>query len=137
MRFRESNNTPPPQVDLIPMLTVMMGVLAFFVVVTITLGNEQLVDMQLPPAQPEDQPPAPLTGQPFIVELDANSSLRLNNNPIDKASLKTELEAYLDSKPDNTVYLLPNRDLPYEEVMQFLGEMREIGGDRISLAIEE
>ncbi|MEM9004079.1 MAG: biopolymer transporter ExbD [Cyanobacteria bacterium P01_F01_bin.86] len=137
MRFRQSNDTPPPQVDLIPMLTVMMGVLAFFVVVTLTLGNEQLVDMQLPAAQPEDQPPAPITEQPFIVELDVNNSLRLNNNPIDKASLKTELEAYLDNKPDNTVYLLPNRELPYEEVMQFLGEMRAIGGDRISLAIEE
>ena len=137
MRFRESNNTPPPQVDLIPMLTVMMGVLAFFVVVTTTLGNEQLVDMQLPAAQPEDEPPAPIMGEPFIVELDVNNSLRLNNDPIDKTSLEAELEAYLSQEPDNTVYLLPNRDLPYEEVMRFLGEMRAIGGDRVSLAIEE
>lgn len=137
MRFRESNNTPSPQVDLIPMLTVMMGVLAFFVVVTITLGDEQLVDMQLPPAQPEDQPPPQLTAEPFIVELNQGGGILLNNQPIDKDSMKAQMEAYLDQKSDNAVYLLPNRDLPYEEVMQFLGEMREIGGDRVSLAIEE
>ncbi|NER80818.1 MAG: biopolymer transporter ExbD [Leptolyngbya sp. SIO1D8] len=137
MRFRESNNTPPPQVDLIPMLTVMMGVLAFFVVVTMTLGSEQMIDMKLPAAQPEDQPPAPVTGQPFIVELEANGAVKLNNNSVDKESLKAQMEAYLNQKNDNTVYLLPNRDLPYEEVMQFLGEIREIGGDRVSLAIEE
>lgn len=137
MRFRESNNTPSPQVDLIPMLTVMMGVLAFFVVVTITLGDEQLVDMQLPPAQPEDQPPPQLTAEPFIVELNQGGGILLNNQPIDKESMKAQMESYLDQKSDNAVYLLPNRDLPYEEVMQFLGEMRAIGGDRVSLAIEE
>jgi len=137
MRFRESKDTPPPQVDLIPMLTVMMGVLAFFVVVTMTLGNEQMVDMKLPAAEQEDQPPAPVTTQPFIVRLDANGGIQLNNNPIDKDSLKAQMEAYLAQKSDNTVYLLPDRQLPYEAVMQFLGEMREIGGDRVSLAIEE
>ncbi|MBE7380495.1 MAG: biopolymer transporter ExbD [Leptolyngbya sp. SIO1E4] len=137
MRFRESKDTPPPQVDLIPMLTVMMGVLAFFVVVTMTLGNEQMIDMKLPAAQPEDQPPPPVTGQPFIVELDANGAIKLNDTPIDKEALEAQMEAYLSRKSDNTVYLLPDRDLPYEAVMQFLGDMRQIGGDRVSLAIEE
>jgi biopolymer transport protein ExbD len=137
MRFRETRDTPPPQVDLIPMLTVMMGVLAFFVVVTMTLGSEELIDMKLPAPQPEEQPPTPVTTPPFIVTMEANGGYTLNNNPIDKESLKAEMQAYLAQKADNTVYLLPDRDLPYEQVMQFLGEMREIGGDRVSLAIEE
>ncbi|MGD1859284.1 MAG: ExbD/TolR family protein [Leptolyngbyaceae cyanobacterium] len=137
MRFRETNNTAPPQVDLIPMLTVMMGVLAFFVVVTLTLGSEEQIDMRLPAAQPEDQPPAPVTTPPFIIEMDASGGFRLNNEPIDKESLKAQMEAYLAQSSDNIVYLLPNRELPYQQVIQFLGEMREIGGDRVSLAIEE
>ncbi|MEM1311402.1 MAG: biopolymer transporter ExbD [Cyanobacteria bacterium P01_H01_bin.153] len=137
MRFRETNNTAPPQVDLIPMLTVMMGVLAFFVVVTLTLGSEEKIDMKLPAAQPEEQPPAPVTTPPFIVKMDASGGFRLNNNPIDKESLKAQMETYLGENSDNVVYLLPDRELPYQQVIQFLGEMREIGGDRVSLAIEE
>lgn len=137
MRFRESRDTPPPQVDLIPMLTVMMGVLAFFVVVTLTLGNEEMIDMKLPPAQQEDAPPPQLTSKPFLVSLDANGAVLLNNDPIDRETLKAQMKTYLDANSDNTVYLLPDRELPYEEVVQFLGEMREIGGDRVSLAIEE
>lgn len=138
MRFRETNDTPPPQVDLVPMLTVMMGVLAFFVVVTMTLGNEEMIDMKLPAAQPEEeQPPTPITTQPFIVEMDANGGFKVNNTPTDRDTLKAQMEAYLDQKEDNVVYLLPDRELPYEQVMQFLGEMRVIAGDRVSLAIEE
>lgn len=137
MRFRETRDTPPPQVDLIPMLTVMMGVLAFFVVVTMTLGSEEMIEMQLPAAQPEEQPPTPITAQPFIVAMDASGGYRLNNSPIDKATLIAQMEAHLAQKSDNVVYLLPDRTLSYETVMQFLGEMREVGGDRVSLAIEE
>ncbi len=137
MRFRETKDTAPPQVDLIPMLTVMMGVLAFFVVVTLTLGSEEKIDMKLPAAQQEDQPPTPITTQPFIVEMDANGGFKVNTNPIDKETLKVQMEAYLAENADNVVYLLPNRELPYEQVIQFLGEMRTIGGDRVSLAIEE
>ncbi|NJN20287.1 MAG: biopolymer transporter ExbD [Leptolyngbya sp. RL_3_1] len=138
MRFRQQSDVKSPQVDLIPMLTVMMGVLAFFVVVTMTLGNEQLVEMKLPAPQPDaDQPQPTLTTEPFIVELEANGQVRLNNQPIDPDALKGQLEAYLARQSDHTAYLLPDQELPYEEVMQFLGEMRAIGGDRVSLAIEE
>ncbi|MBF2034367.1 MAG: biopolymer transporter ExbD [Leptolyngbyaceae cyanobacterium T60_A2020_046] len=137
MQFRQRNTPAPPQIDLIPMLTVMMGVLAFFVVVTMTLGSEQLIEMQLPAEQPEDEPPPPLTTQPFIVQLDATGQLRLNNAPIDQAALEAQMQAYLERRADNTVYLLPDQSLPYEDVMRFLGEMREVGGDRITLAIEE
>jgi biopolymer transport protein ExbD len=138
MRFRQPSSAKPPTVDLIPMLTVMMGVLAFFVVVTMTLGNEKLVEMKLPAPQPDaDQPQPALTTQPFIIELDSNGQVRLNNQPIDQAALEGQLEAYLSRQEDHIAYLLPNQDLPYEDVMQFLGEMRAIGGDRVSLAIEE
>jgi biopolymer transport protein ExbD len=137
MRFRQPYETKPPQVDLIPMLTVMMGVLAFFVVVTMTLGSGQVVEMQLPGAQPEDDQPSPITTQPFVIELDANGQVRLNNQPIDKDDLKNQLADHLSRQENHTAYLRPNQALPYEEVMQFLGEMRAIGGDRVSLAIEE
>ncbi|MGF1458441.1 MAG: ExbD/TolR family protein [Leptolyngbyaceae cyanobacterium] len=137
MRFRDTKDTPPPQVDLIPMLTVMMGVLAFFVVVTLTLGSEEKIDMKLPAAQSEDQPAPTSSTLPFIVEMEANGGFQVNNEPIDKDTLKVRMEAYLNADEDNVVYLLPNRELPYEQVIQFLGEMRAVGGDRVTLAIEE
>ncbi len=136
MRFKTQASPPPPQVDLIPMLTVMMGVLAFFAVVTTTLGSETLVEVQLP-AESQSDAPTPLPADPFIVELVGENNITLNGQPIDVETLAPQMEAYLSRNPKDIIFLLPNPDLPYEQVMQFLGEMRRIGGDRVSLAIEE
>jgi biopolymer transport protein ExbD len=72
------------------------------------------------------------------VQLVGENQVQLNGQPTDiEASSKGQMEAYLGRNPDNVVFLLPNQDLPYEQVMQFLGDMRSVGGDRVSLAIEE
>lgn len=120
------------------MLTVMMGVLAFFVVIAVSLGNEQLIQVDLPPEQSEDTPTATDTvSDPFIVEMDEKGQQLLNGQPIDAQQLALEVENYLARNADSTVYLVPSRELPYEQVMQFLGDMRAVGGTRVSLALEE
>ena len=136
MRFKNQQNAKLPQVDLIPMLNVMMGILAFFVMITMSLGSEQLIEVQLPAEQPENVSP-PLPANPFIVELVGEGEILLNGQPTDVPTLQGRMESYLASDPENIVFILPNQDLPYEVVMQFLGEMRAVGGDRVSLAIEE
>ncbi|MEL7522769.1 MAG: biopolymer transporter ExbD [Cyanobacteria bacterium J06634_5] len=139
MRFRRSSeDTSIPTIDLIPMLTVMMGVLAFFVVISVSLGSEQLIQVDLPPEQTEDTPDADDTTQePFIVEMDASGQQLLNGIPVATEQLNAEVQGYLARNADTVVYLVPSRELPYEQVMQFLGDMRSIGGDRISLALED
>ncbi|MEM1254149.1 MAG: biopolymer transporter ExbD [Cyanobacteria bacterium P01_H01_bin.21] len=128
-----------PTIDLVPMLTVMMGVLAFFVVISVSLGSEQLIEVELPPEQTEDIPPdqLPSADEIFIVEMDENQDMSLNGQPIDSAQLSLEIDSYLTQNPNKTVYLVPDQQLPYENVMQFLGDMRAVGGDRVSLALED
>ncbi len=128
-----------PTIDLVPMLTVMMGVLAFFVVIAVSLGSEQLIEVELPPEQTEDPPPdqLPSIEDIFIVEMDADEKTLLNGQPIEGSQLAFEIEDYLEKNPDKTVYLVPDQELPYENVMQFLGDMRAVGGDRVSLALED
>lgn len=128
-----------PHIDLVPMLTVMMGVLAFFVVVAVSLGSEQLIEVELPPEQTEEIPPdqLPSIEDIFIVEMDADQQTLLNGQPLEGEALALEIAGYLEENPDKTVYLVPDQTLPYENVMQFLGEMRAVGGDRVSLALED
>ncbi len=138
MRFRQTENTDIPTIDLIPMLTVMMGVLAFFVVVSVSLSSEQLIQVDLPPEQANDTPSdANASQEPFIVEIDATGQLLLNSAPVEADPLAAQMKTYLARHPDKIIYLVPNRQLPYQAVMTFLGDMRAVGGDRVSLALEE
>ncbi|MEM9264797.1 MAG: biopolymer transporter ExbD [Cyanobacteria bacterium P01_F01_bin.13] len=127
-----------PAIDLVPMLTVMMGIMAFFVVIAVSLGSEQLIEVELPPEQTDEVPPdqLPSIGEIFIVEMDENQKTSLNGQPIESVALALEIDSYLKKNPDKTVYLVPDQQLPYENVMQFLGDMRAVGGDRVSLALE-
>lgn len=136
MRFRNRNKSTAITVNLVPMMDVLLTVLTFFIIVSMTLGTERVVDVQLPPEQTEANPPA-LPVDPFIVELLADGQVELNGQPSDVETIKGQMESYLSRSPENTVFILPNQDLPYEQVLQFLGEMREVGGSRVSLAIEE
>lgn len=136
MRFSQRPSSKLPQIDLIPMLTVMMGILAFFVVITVSLSSETLIDVQLPAEQPDSSPPS-LPVDPFIVQLVGDNQVQLNGQPVAVDDLKDQMTAYLSRNPDHIVFLLPDQDLPYEQVMQFLGDMRSVGGSRVSLAIEE
>jgi len=139
MRFRqEPEDSGIPTIDLIPMLTVMMGVLAFFVVVAVSLGSEQLIQVDLPPEKVEDTPPAEdIAQEPFIVEMDASGQQRLNGEPMGSDQLSVSVQSYLAQNKENVVYLVPDRQLSYEQVMRFLGDMRTVGGDRVSLALED
>ena len=136
MRFRQSEDNGIPPIDLIPMLTVMMGVLAFFVVISVSLGSEELIQVDLPAEETEETPVADTVQDPFIVEMDASGQQLLNGVPIAPDRLIAEVKSYL-ARTDSTVYLVPSRELPYEQVMQFLGDMRAVGGDRVSLALDE
>jgi biopolymer transport protein ExbD len=138
MRFKHQQTSEIPTIDLIPMLTVMMGVLAFFVVITVSLGSEDLIEVELPPEQTEETPPqVDSLDDIFIVELNAQDQTLLNGKPIGEDQLALQIETYLARHPKHTVYLVPDQNLPYENVMQFLGRMREVGGDRVSLALED
>jgi biopolymer transport protein ExbD len=134
MRFRQqSADSQLPEVDLIPMLNVMMGILAFFVMITMSLTIEQGIDIQLPEEQ--NQAAATERPDPLVVKLDNQEQILVNDQPATEAELIQQMEAYLANNPEGVIALQADLELMYEPVMQLLGTMREVGGDRVSLAI--
>ena len=138
MRFKnQPQHSSMPVVDLIPMLNVMMSVLAFFVLISTTLSSLQVVDVQLPSdEQGQIQPTNP--PEPLIVQLNAQGEqvqLLVGNQPITKEQLFEQMQAYLEQNSQGAVLLTANSNVDYEQVIQLLAQMRDVGGDRVSLAI--
>ena len=138
MRFKRlQQDAKLPEVNLIPMLNVMMGVLAFFVTITMTLSAQLMLEMQLP-SDADDVPPEALAAfpDPLIVELNRQEQLFIKDRPASLEQLQQEIQIYLQKNPKGSVFLKPDRQLSYETVMKILGEMKAVGRDRVSLAIE-
>lgn len=135
MRFKSQRQSSGiPTIDLIPMLNVMMGVLAFFVMTSMMLTTQEGVDVQLPSGDPgATQQNLP---EPLIAEFKEQGQIFLGNQPVAKEQLFEQMKVYVAQNPQGAVLLKPDSKLPYEQVIQLLGEMRDVGGDRVSLAIE-
>jgi len=136
MRFRtQRTQSSIPSIQLIPMLNVIMGVLAFFVMTSMLLTTQEGVNVQLPNNEnTQTQPPGKPT--PLIVQLKSKGQLVIGNQSVSQEQLFEQIQTYLSQNPQGAVFLQADSQLPYEQVIQVLAEMRDVGGDRVSLAIE-
>jgi biopolymer transport protein ExbD len=100
-----------------------------------TLTNQQnAVNITLPSAG--NGASAQKIPDPLVVSLNSQGQLYLGNQPITENQLVQPMQAYLQKNPNGVVILNADRKLPYEKVIQLLGSLRDIGGDRVSLAID-
>lgn len=135
MRFKsQQKSSQMPEVNLVPMMDVIMTILTFFIIVSMTLTNRQnAVNITLPSTgsgTSEQKSPDPL-----VVSISPQGQLFLGKEQITEAQLVQPMQAYLQKNPQGAVVLNADRKLPYEQVVQVLGKMRDIGGDRVSLAV--
>jgi biopolymer transport protein ExbD len=125
-----------PEVNLVPMMDVVMTILTFFIIVSMTLTSQQsAVNIALPSAN-KGTSPQDTSKEPLIVGLDGQRQLIVGDKPVTEAELAQQMLSYLSKNPQGAVVLKADKNLAYEQVVQVLGKMRDVGGDRVSLAIE-
>lgn len=144
MRFKQQNSQRElPELEITPMLNVMLVVLAFFVAVAANLAEEgehlmvrlpqeaEALEIE-PPEADSDSPEEPEFLQ---VVLQEGGALLVNDRPLEKAQLLEQLPGYLQQSPQRQVYLQVSGDVPYQTVIETLTALKGIGGDRVSLVI--
>lgn len=138
MRFKRPSVSQLPEVNLVPMMDVLMTVLTFFVIISMTLSSgQQIVGIPLPLVPQGAGSKAVNQTNPLEVGLNRQGQILMNNRSIPKDELVQTLQEYLRSNPEGAVVLKADRKLPYQQVVQLLQTMREVGGDRVSLAITQ
>lgn len=144
MRFRHQQDSSIPVINLIPMLNVLLGVLAFFVIITLTLGQPRGIMVQLP-ADADAPPPTDIEEPeeeeepipPMIIRLGDTSQYFIDDVPIPYEGINPVVQEHLAQRDDTLVFLVADQQVPYEDVMDFLVDMKRVGGDRVSLVLEE
>ncbi|MBW4463913.1 MAG: biopolymer transporter ExbD [Pegethrix bostrychoides GSE-TBD4-15B] len=132
---RSSRRSKIPDVNLVPMLDVLMVVLTFFIIVSMTLTLQQGVEIDLPS---DDASPSPEAEPPkvAIIKLDSQGQAQFDDKPAETSALTAQVKAFLAENPKGNVVLQPSEQLPYDQVVTLLGDLKQAGGERVSLAIE-
>jgi len=138
MRRRRSPASKIPEVNLVPMMDVLMTVLTFFIIISMTLTGRQLMGIEIPEnvEGTDAELDSAVQAQALIIGLDSNSNIILEDEQVSFQQLTQRIRAHFAETPDGTLLLKADKDLPYDDVAAFLTDLRDIGGNRVSLAVE-
>ncbi len=128
-----------PEVNLVPMMDVLMTVLTFFIIISMTMSGQAILGIQLPEVESEDieDVVAELPDETLIIGLTPTGELVLEDQTLSVEEVSDRVLAYLSESDERAVILKADRDLTYEDVAEILAALRDVGGDRIYLGIAD
>jgi biopolymer transport protein ExbD len=135
-RRNRQNAHQMPDVNLVPMMDVLMTVLTFFIVISMTFNAQRLAGINLPKTKGEgtESKQAKAVSQ-LVVGLDPQGKVRMGDRQLTQEDLADRIVKFLTQHPDGQVILKADRGLNFKNVQDVLKTMRDIGGDRVSLSI--
>jgi biopolymer transport protein ExbD len=141
---RNRKHSQMPEVNLVPMMDLVLTILCFFIVVSISLAGSSAdtgsVDITLPSAKSglSDTEGDNKSTDPLIVGLDGKNEMFIESRKIEINQLGQEIKDYLAKHPkDGAVILKADSQVPYAKVIEALTQMRSSGGEKVSLAVNK
>lgn len=126
-----------PEVNLVPMMDVLMTVLTFFVIISMDLNGIRVLGLNLPQGVVAGTDAAAVQrAKPLVLGLTVEGQTVIAGEPVDAEQMAEAIRTYFAEHPDGSLMLQADRDLPYREVSQLLAKLRRTGGKRVHLAVE-
>jgi len=136
MKINLNNSTEEVQIQIIPLIDVVFCILVFFILASLQFTRQQSINIDLPQASTATSSVAPDTQREILpVTIDAVGQIYVEKNPVQREQLGGILKDYLTKNPKGTLVLYASRSATYNDVIEILDLLRQVGGDRVSLAI--
>ncbi|HEY9649774.1 MAG TPA: biopolymer transporter ExbD [Coleofasciculaceae cyanobacterium] len=123
--------TEAARVELVPMIDVVFCILIFFILAAVGYSRQQAITIDLPKASsgtPQEQ-------KLLIVSLNEFGQVFVEQQPVvAKAEFLQKLQDYLQNNPNGLMALYASPKASYNDVVQVLDLLRQVGGDRVALA---
>ncbi|MEH2328704.1 ExbD/TolR family protein [Nostoc sp.] len=123
------------QIQIIPLIDVVFCILTFFLLAALQFTRQQAINVDLPKASPSTVSGITSQGGSLIVTIDAVGNTYIEKQPVKQEDLKQSLKQYLQANPSAVVVLNASRTATYNDVIETLDLLRQVGGDRVSLGI--
>lgn len=119
------------QVPIIPLIDVIFCILTFFLLAALQFTRQQAISIDLPKASTGT---TPQIRQTLIITIDPVGQIYVEQEPVTSEQFTQRLQAYRSLNPSGMMVLNASRTSSYNDVVQVLDRMREVGGDRVALA---
>ena len=131
MAFNERNGEAISQINVTPLVDVMLVLLVIFMVTAPIL--QQGVAVNLPQVRA-----GALAGEEIqlVVSVAADGATYLNDARLTEPELVAKLRAILQEQPQRQVFLRGDSSLPYGEVMKVVALVKEAGVERLGMVTE-
>lgn len=125
-----------PEINLVPMMDVLMTILTFFIIISMSLTGQQLLGINLPQSTTKSGEEKEAPKQKLVVGLSDKGQAFIGKQNITQDALAKQVGDFLTQNPEGVVMLKADRRLNFKEVADLLKTLRDIGGDRVLLGIE-
>lgn len=135
MNFQRGRAKEDPEINLIPMIDVLLVILIFMMVTT-TFSQIAELQINLPSADAEKQVQKP---SEIVVGVDASSRYVINRVPLvspDVDALSTALRRAAGDQPDPVIVINADAQATHQSVINIMEASRMAGYSRISFATQ-
>ncbi|MEH2161538.1 MAG: biopolymer transporter ExbD [Nostoc sp.] len=123
------------QIQIIPLIDVVFCILTFFLLAALQFTRQQAINVDLPKASPSTVSGITSQSGSLIVTIDAVGNTYIEKQAVKRDDLGARLKQYLQANPSAIVVLNASRTATYNDVIETLDLLRQVGGDRVSLGI--
>ena len=136
MKFLNPKSSAKNEINVTPLVDVVLVLLIIFMVVTPLLHQGKQVSLPVANQHtPETKAPAHV--EPFVISITQDKAIFMGDKPVSKMALKEEVQQQHLSHGWKKILLKGDRTLPFEEVRSVLEALQEAGFRHIALAVEE
>jgi biopolymer transport protein ExbD len=125
------------QIQIVPLIDVIFCILTFFLLAALQFTRQQAINVDLPKASTGTTSAASSQSGSNIlpVTIDAVGKTYIEKDPIRREDLALRLKQYVEANPNGVLVLNASRTASYNDVIETLDVLRQVGGNRVSLGI--
>lgn len=127
-----SRYRPLAEINVTPMVDVMLVLLIIFMVTAPLMTSGVSVDLPKTNAQPINN-----DSQPLTVSVRANGNVYLQDQLVPLPDVVDKLKAIAANNPDRRIFVRGDKDLPYGRIMELMGIITQGGFTHVALLAEQ
>ena len=130
-RARRRSSLPMSEINVTPMVDVMLVLLIIFMVTAPLLTVGIPVNLPQTKAEPLSNP-----DEPIVVTINDKGAIYLQETTVGDDALVPRLQAITENKPDTKIFVRGDKKIDYGRVMQVMGLIKSAGFTQVALVVD-